>query len=58
MDFIMHQSDAKTQYFLDSLITHKSFKLLDNISNQLIHQYYIILLLIMLEMRHTRVDLS
>ena len=35
------------QYFSDSLITCKSSKLVDNISNPLNHQYYLIFLLIM-----------
>ena len=49
----MHQSVNKTEYFLDSLITLESLKLVDNISNQLNHQYYLIILLFMWGMRRT-----
>ena len=50
MNFNIHQSVDKTVYFLDSSITHKSLKVIDNISSQFIHQYYLVFLLIMSEM--------
>ena len=37
MNFNMHQSVDKTEYFLDSWITCQSLKLVDNISNQFTH---------------------
>ena len=37
MKFNMHWSVDKTGYFLDSLITCKSLKLVDDISNQFIN---------------------
>ena len=57
MNFNMHQSIDKTEYFIDSLITHESLKLVDYIPNHLYHQYYLIFLLIMSEMRRTGVNL-
>ena len=39
MNFNMHQSVDKIEYFLDSLITRKSLKLVNYISNQFNHQY-------------------
>ena len=53
MNFNMHQSHDKAEYFLDYLIACKSFKLVDNISNQFILQYYLSFLLIISEMRRT-----
>ena len=43
----MYQSVDKTECFLDSLLTRKSFELVDYISNQFNHEYYSIFLLIM-----------
>ena len=40
MNLNMHQSVDKTEYFIGSLITRKSLKLTDIISNQFNHQYY------------------
>ena len=37
MKLNIHRSVDKTGYFLDSLITRKSFKLENDISNQFIH---------------------
>ena len=37
MDFNMHESVDKRKYFLDSLITSKLLKLVDNISNKFNH---------------------
>ena len=47
----MHQSVDKLEYFIDSLTTRKSFKLVDGIPNQFYHQYNFINQLIMLKMR-------
>ena len=46
MKFDIHQSVDKTEYFLDFLITRKTLKLLDDISNQFDHHYYKTFLLI------------
>ena len=51
MNINMHQSADKAEYFLDFLITRKSLKLVNNISNQCNHQYYSIFLLIMPEIQ-------
>ena len=40
MNFNVHKNVDKTEYFLDFLITRKSSKLLDNISNQFNYQHY------------------
>ena len=57
MNFIKHQSIDKAEYFLDSLVTRKSFKLIDNILNQLNHQY--LLMLIMSKMQlETKISLN
>ena len=40
MRFNIDRSLDKTGYFLDSLITRKSLKRVDDISNQFNHQYY------------------
>ena len=37
-NFNMHQSVDKLEYFIDSLTNRKSFKLVDGIPNQFIHQ--------------------
>ena len=47
MNFNMHQSGNKAEYFLDSFITCKSLKLVNNIFNQFNHQYSTIFLLIL-----------
>ena len=39
MNFNMHQSVDEREYFLDSLITRKLLKLVDNISNQSNRRY-------------------
>ena len=41
MNFNMHHSVDKTGYFLDSLITRKSLKLGDDVSNQFRLQKYL-----------------
>ena len=40
MKYSTHRSVDKTGYFLDSLITCKSLKLIDDILNELNYQYY------------------
>ena len=41
MNFNMHQSLDKTEYFLDFFIIQQSLNLVDNILNPLNHQYYL-----------------
>ena len=38
----MHQNVDKREYFSDSLIIRVSLKLVNNISNQFYHQYYLV----------------
>ena len=40
MNFNMHQSVDKIEYFLDSLVNCKPLKLVNNISTEISHQYY------------------
>ena len=47
----MNQNVDKTKYFSDALISCKLLKLVDNISNQFNHQWYLTLLLIMSEIK-------
>ena len=52
MNFSTDKSVDITEYFLDSLITSKSLKLVDNFLNQFNYQYCLIILLIISEMRN------
>ena len=53
----MHHSIDKTECFLDSLETRKLSKLVNNISNQFDHQYYLIFLLVVSEVRCRKLNI-
>ena len=46
MYFNMYESVDETEYFLKFLLTRRSLKLVENVSNQFDHQYYLMSLLI------------